>query len=413
MKIKIRQEKDCFLVYLLDARRIVGVNQAGAAILDMLFNRDMTAEEISQTTSQKWDIPIEQARQEIGDFLEQTNVEVDPNGFNVLEEEQLVAPLGAELEITTDCNLRCLHCYDEVHDVRHMPLEIANRIIGILDDNGVCEISLIGGEPFRYPWIMELLETCQNRDMTINLVSNATLITDEIIAKLATIKRLVMVISLDGTQEIHDYIRGKGVFQKADATIRKLIAANIACETIFTLNSVNASVYREFIEYCEGLGIPCNFSIFKPFREDHKDLIIDPDKFFEILIDLMNMRIKKKYKVGMASAAIVAELLGFPPRNECRATKSGLVINIDGHMVTCPSLETAGFYQPDQLPVFDENFTRTWQEHEVFENFRHSNLRECQARALLFSGDVNGYDPYGLTAFIKYWGTRKAEVQTI
>jgi len=51
MKIKIRREKDCFLVYLLDARRVVGVNQAGAAILDMLFNQGKTAEEISQTIS--------------------------------------------------------------------------------------------------------------------------------------------------------------------------------------------------------------------------------------------------------------------------------------------------------------------------------------------------------------------------
>jgi len=117
---------------------------------------------------------------------------------------------------------------------------------------------------------------------------------------------------------------------------------------------------------------------------------------------LLSLRRDKGYKIGLSNAAIIAELLSLAPRNECRATRSGMVINVDGRMLTCPSLVAAGYYRDDELPFFDGNFIENWRNHETFVRFRKNGLRECQARSFIFSKDVNGRDPYGITAFKEY-----------
>ncbi len=407
MRVKIRKEKSRYLAYFIDSRRIVGVNEIGSIILYMLFNQGKDAEEIANVIAEDYQISLLQVRTDVVEFLAQIREEVHPDGFNVIEQEQLEVPLGIELEITTSCNLGCRHCFQEHHDGMHMPTEKAISIIGKLADYQVCEVSLIGGEPFRHESLMEILEYCQSRDMAINLVTNATLIDGEIVKRLTRINRLVVIVSLDGMEEIHDYIRGKGVFSKVDAVLKELRVNGIAVEVTFTLNSVNIPIYRDVIEYCESLNIPCNFNLFKPFRPEHEELIPDPNTFFEIVADLFRLRRDKGYKIGLSNAAIVAELLGLPPRNECRATRSGMVIDVNGRMVTCPSLNAACYYEVGELPFFDDNFMETWQNHEAFVNFRQNGLRECQARSFIFNKDVHGRDPYGVDAFREYWQSKE------
>ncbi|MBW6440693.1 PqqD family peptide modification chaperone [Patescibacteria group bacterium] len=409
MRVKIRKERNCYLAYFIDSRRVVEINEVGSIILNLLFNQEKDTKKIAEIIADNYQISLSQAKNDIAEFLTEIKAEVHPNGFNVIEQKQLEVPLGIELEITTSCNLCCKHCFQKHHDGAHMPTKKVIGIIGKLADCQVCEVSIIGGEPFKHEGLMEILEYCQSREMAVNLVTNATLIDKATIEKLANISRLVIIVSLDGTKEIHDYIRGKGVFSKVDFILKQLCAKNIAIEITCTLNSANLPIYREVIEYCESLGVPCNFNLFKPFKTEHEKLIPNPNIFFETIADLLRLRRDKEYKIGLSNAAIVTELLGLPSRNECRATRSGMVIDVNGRMITCPSLLAAGYYQKDELPFFDDNFMETWQNHEIFARFRKNGLQECQARSFIFNKDVHGYDPYGITAFREYWHNKKTE----
>lgn len=406
MRVKIRKEKKHYLAYFIDSRRIVGVNEIGSVILDLLFNQGKDALETAHTIASDYHIPMSLAKADIIQFLAQIREEIHPDGFNVIEQEQLEIPLGIELEITASCNLSCRHCFQKHHDEIHMPTKKAMSIIGQLAFHHVCEVSLIGGEPFRHKGLMKILKYCQSRDMAINLVTNATLINETIIKQLANINRLVVIVSLDGTQEVHDYIRGKNVFKKVDSVLKQLREKDIAVEAICTLNSVNLPIYKDVIEYCESLGVPCNFNLFKPFKPEHEELIPDPNTFFETVADLIRLRRDKGYKIGLSNAAIVTELLGLPARNECRATRSGMVIDVHGRMIPCPSLAAAGYYKDGELPLFDENFMEQWRNHEAFVRFRQNGLRECQARSFIFNKNVHGTDPYGILAFRKYWHSK-------
>ncbi|MBT4277292.1 radical SAM protein [Candidatus Falkowbacteria bacterium] len=404
MKVKIRQEEGEYLAYFLDSRRLVGVNKIGSVILNQLFNESKKIKAITAEISTQYDIPLSEVRKDAIDFLTALDKEMLPDGFAVIDQKQMKAPLGVELEITTACNLRCKHCIqDGGHHNVSMKFSKVQSIIDTLSKAGVCEVSLIGGEPFLHKDILAIIEYCQNADMTVNVVTNSTLLTDDIVSELSKFKRLSLLVSLDGISDVHDYIRGDGVFIKVSDVLRKLKKNKIAVETLCTLNSFNITNYREVLDYCHNLKIPCNFNLFKPFSEKHRKLTLHPHDFFDTIIELLDLRQNHGYRVGLSNAAIIAELFELPDRNECRATRSGLVIDVRGRMITCPSLVATGFYDAIKLPEFSDNFLDDWKNHPVFIDFQQKGLRECQARAMIFSQDVNGADPYGITAFKKYF----------
>lgn len=408
MKVKIKKEKDYYLAYFIDPRRVIEVNKMGSVVLELLFNQQQKLDEIIENIAREYNKPLNKTREDVIDFLSQIKKEMRPGIFNVINQKQLESPLGVELEIITSCNLLCRHCLQKNHNGITMPTRQAIDIIDVLADNQVCEISLMGGEPLKHDGLIEILEHCQKRSMAVSFVTNGTLLNEQLIKKLANIARLVVLVSLDGTEKTHDYIRGKGVFKKMEENLRKMLAENIATETICTLNSVNISIYKEVADYCRELDIPCNFNLFKPFRPAQKKLILNPDIFFDAIINLLRLRRDEGYKIGLSSAAIVTDLLGLPPKNECRATLSGMVIDVNGRMVTCPALVTAGYYKERELPLFNHNFVDTWRNHKTFAQFRKQGLRECQARSFIFSKDINGFDPYGIDAFHKYLQNQKA-----
>ena len=111
---------------------------------------------------------------------------------------------------------------------------------------------------------------------------------------------------------------------------------------------------------------------------------------------------KNGYQVGISDASIAAEALGLPEKNECTATMPGMVITTDGKMITCNYLLEAGYYTAKDLPDFDENFIYEWKNGKMFSKFWENGQKGCQARSLIFSGDVQKGDPYDLNSYRKY-----------
>jgi len=71
-------------------------------------------------------------------------------------------------------------------------------------------------------------------------------------------------------------------------------------------------------------------------------------------------------------------------------------------MVPCSTLRETDYYHKVKLPKFDNDFLETWRNNTSFKEFRKRGFKECQARAYIFSKDINGKDPYGINAFRRY-----------
>ena len=101
-------------------------------------------------------------------------------------------------------------------------------------------INFTGGEPLLSPDLFELLKRCDADGISCGILTNGTLIDRETAARLGTIRSLSFVqVSIDGTRETHDRVRGKGNFDKAFAGLKLLRRQGIQTMAAFTCHKGN------------------------------------------------------------------------------------------------------------------------------------------------------------------------------
>ncbi len=141
--------------------------------------------------------------------------------------------LGIYVEITTECNLRCIHCYND--SGKKQFLISKDNLVDILDyakEINLMHISLSGGEPLMHPQILDFLNIITTRyNMIVTLVTNAILVTQKMIDDIklyCNTDNIRFQISIDGsTKQEHEYIRGKGSYEPLIEAINILSKNNI------------------------------------------------------------------------------------------------------------------------------------------------------------------------------------------
>ena len=137
----------------------------------------------------------------------------------------------------TKCNLQCKHCFiscgpkSNTHDM--LGMDVIRRYLEEALILGVKEFYFTGGEPFLHPEIISVLKEALECGTT-TVLSNGTLITEEISQTLAQVSRiskykLEFRVSLESfIEEENDQIRGKGAFKRAIKGIQSLVNAGFS-----------------------------------------------------------------------------------------------------------------------------------------------------------------------------------------
>ena len=153
-------------------------------------------------------------------------------------------PRSVDLSITNRCNLRCTYCshFTGAGDVgQDLPKEEWLQFFEELNRCAVMNVTIGGGEPFCRKDLSELIEGIVRNRMRFNILSNGTLITDEMAAFLAATGRCDGVqVSIDGSvPTTHDACRGEGNFIKAMQGIKSLQNHNIPVPVRVTIHKEN------------------------------------------------------------------------------------------------------------------------------------------------------------------------------
>lgn len=175
--------------------------------------------------------------------------------------EDMIKKIGnVDFEITFDCNLRCLHCYNENHVIKN---ELSlNKILDVIDqisDLGFKEIHINGGEPLRHPNILEILSYCNNKGLETLLETNAILLSSEIISSLTSMSNLKIRASVDGPEKIHNLIRRTdeaiNPYTEAINNLSLANSKNIPVQITTSINKINYNHIKELVEdlYKNGL----------------------------------------------------------------------------------------------------------------------------------------------------------------
>lgn len=142
------------------------------------------------------------------------------------------------VHLTLRCNLRCKHCYVASSKDTSLPLETVKKIFDQMQEMQGLNVLLSGGEAMCHPNFWEINDMLPNYNLRFEMLSNGTRITPEV-AKRLNVHHVQ--ISLDGMEESHDFLRGKGTFKLAIAGIRNLIAAGkeVSISTMIHKRNIN------------------------------------------------------------------------------------------------------------------------------------------------------------------------------
>jgi len=156
----------------------------------------------------------------------------------------MTAPMSVDLAITNRCNLRCKYCshFTSAGDVGvELPKDEWLKFFEELNRCSVFYVTLQGGEAFYREDFKEIIEGIVRNRMRFNILSNGTLITDEMAAFLASTGRCDGVqVSIDGSIPMtHDAFRGKGNFFKAIQGIKRLKKYSVPVSVRVTIHRRN------------------------------------------------------------------------------------------------------------------------------------------------------------------------------
>ena len=170
----------------------------------------------------------------------------------LIEEKGLFRPKRLTVSITTNCNLRCEHCWVECEGVGgqgiHAPTDGVKRLLKEFVDIGGEEICLTGGEPLTHPDFSEILSFCLGMNVqNIHLQTNATLLTEKLFKVMASANtpKLNFQVSLDGgSAATHDLVRGQGSFKQAVSGITQLVAHGYGNRTVIGFTEMQHNLHE-------------------------------------------------------------------------------------------------------------------------------------------------------------------------
>ena len=148
--------------------------------------------------------------------------------------------VGSTILLTWACNFACVYCFEGAGEkVLTLTKENADKYIKFMKNQAKARktssmnITLFGGEPLvnikmGFEILDELHSFCDEESIqfTCGIITNGTLLTDEVLDKLKAHNCNMIQITLDGMKEVHDsrrpYKGGRGSFDDVIAAIKKV-----------------------------------------------------------------------------------------------------------------------------------------------------------------------------------------------
>jgi MoaA/NifB/PqqE/SkfB family radical SAM enzyme len=259
-------------------------------------------------------------------------------------------PVSIAIELTTRCNLHCKMCAFWKSKMKDPPYE---KVLSLLDEAyelGARRFDPWGTELFMRDDILDILAYAERIGFReIYVVSNGLLLNrPELLDNLAKLKTLVLIVSLDGPQNIHDELRGDGVYQQAVLSLRALGIKGIKSSIASIIMRPTIDHLNKIIDLASDLDIPVismqpyssdiagpdyNNLIFE-FRSDEKQIV---EKKLEYLLKYARQKNVIIYTGNMMKhvASYLSEGVNpFPPQG-CHVPSKTLLVDIEGNTQPC------------------------------------------------------------------------------
>ena len=159
-----------------------------------------------------------------------------------------------QIELTSRCNERCVHCYiPHENKTTDIKLELFYSVLEQCKEMGLLSLTLSGGEPMMHENFCEFLRKCKEYDFSVCILSNLTLLNDEIITEMKESRLSSVQVSLYSMNaDIHDEItQVKGSYEKTKSAILRLIENDIPLQISCPTMKQNKNCYVDVVNWAK------------------------------------------------------------------------------------------------------------------------------------------------------------------
>ena len=165
-----------------------------------------------------------------------------------------MAPLLVQMELTEACNLKCRFCYNSQKPRYN---NAAFRMMDVLSEQGVMQLTLTGGEPLMHPQFFKILDYATSKFPNVMILSNGALMNEDNVKRISSSGVMSVSISIHGTRSVHEKLTGViGSFDNSIRAIRNYLEiGRVPVASNFVLNAANKSVLPETAKLFHVMGL--------------------------------------------------------------------------------------------------------------------------------------------------------------
>jgi MoaA/NifB/PqqE/SkfB family radical SAM enzyme/SAM-dependent methyltransferase len=313
--------------------------------------------------------------------------------------------------LTDACNLSCRHCLFAASPAKTRSLDPAYLQSAVAQalDLGCRLFSFTGGEPFLYPdFVPFLRELLKNSEVHAAVLTNGMLL-DQFLDALGALDRLHLQVSLDGLEESHDRLRGRGSYQKLMKNLQALQDADIPVTLSVAVSRENIDDLSRVIDVAAEVGAASIHLLYHFVRgKGSREQFIAPDVIFPKLLEAW----QRADELGLSIDNIetMRSQVFATPGTRYDLSNTGwesVAVGPDAVIYPSPALVAMEQCACGRL---DQGLAEVWKTSPVLQDIRGASLTDSpqyQANPLKFlvgGGDIDhsfmhggewvGHDPY-------------------
>ncbi|MBN9663127.1 MAG: radical SAM protein [Acidobacteria bacterium] len=349
-------------------------------------------------------------------------------------------------ELTTGCNLRCIHCRASATELMSPDDLSTKECLDIVDQLAAYApfiLVLSGGEPLWRRDVFDIAKRAVSHGIRVALATNGTLVDEAMADRIKEAGIVRVAISLDGAdQGTHDAFRGHdGAFDAAIRGIKLLQNLGISTQINTTVSKHNAHQLPEMVELAKSLKVDA-FHLFLlvpvgcglTIAEDQSVTGADAERilnwFYDRNLDSgMEMKAtcapqyyriarQRRAEARRAGEAVPAQMphpqhAGHPqkgghPTDLNQMTRGCLAASGVCFISHRGSVQPCGYLPLEAGNLRRQTFEEVWSSSELFQDLRDLNNLDgkcgycefkqvcmgCRARAFGVTGDYHAEEPF-------------------
>lgn len=390
------------------------INETAAEILE-LCDGAVTVEMIARILAERHDEHVERALDLVCHFLDTAvqkgHIIYSSEPINrlgtVAGNKEYYVPMDMSVDITSRCDLKCIHCYAEAGTQEEgLPTEELLKVLQKIRTSGVTKVVLTGGDPPARPDFWEILQFCAQQFLICDIATNGYRIDEEMAKKIVSMDKIGVItcrLSIDGREDTHDGIRGvRGSWRRAVKAVEVLSRHGIPVSVTMTLNSQNVDDLEDVVVTAKTRGAS-RFSAgmtLEKGRACGKNLELTKTQKEEV-----SRRLKELAQKYSSSTFYVSTWVGVSERDapsdqksvNCGAGYRMYSVDCLGNVKPCPAFDYAmGNIVTNDLedifgsPIVDFFTKLKWPTRERCGDCENFHIcTECHAAALMKSKEID------------------------